>query len=464
MTRLHTPVAWCSWCLREIQHELVREAWLGRNEYRCTACHQRTHRCRWCASMARGQPAYLPAHWLSLSNVWGNELCAEHAGEIASFERAGLRLADLADYGALLSRERVDVRWLSKVALAVAGGALVFLPAAYASVPRIAAAFGRLGLLGAAGTGTAIETLSGAALTSASLAALGNAGTFLLAAAGTALGAAEGARFVNAYAGQIRDFSIRRVHEGDGDAPAVLFINGFLSQDLDTCEDWACGAAADFAAHPWYHVRWESRRLRDLGRHARLAGGHVALDRFARAVVARATQGSSNPLGWLSVVSSLLRNPWHTALVRAGMTGALLADLLARTERPRSFVLMGHSLGARVIYYTLRTLSTTEPPIVRDVYLLGGAVGRRYEDGWQEASRAVAGRIYNCYSSQDAVLRLLYRVGTGGLSEPIGLLPIGSPSTNVCDVDVSDLVPGHLEYKTNLSRILDRIQETCDGS
>ena len=76
------------------------------------------------------------------------------------------------------------------VGMVAAGGV-----AAFYFAPAIAAYVGATGLLGAAGTGTAIVTLEGAALTSASLAALGGsmaAGTAVI----TGLGAgASGAVF-----------------------------------------------------------------------------------------------------------------------------------------------------------------------------------------------------------------------------------------------------------------------------
>ncbi|CAD0260296.1 conserved membrane hypothetical protein [Pseudomonas veronii] len=82
------------------------------------------------------------------------------------------------------------------VAATVATGGIAFVAA-----PAIATAVGGAGLLGAASTGTAISTLSGAALTNASLAALGGgavaaggggiaAGTAVVAGTGALTGAA----------------------------------------------------------------------------------------------------------------------------------------------------------------------------------------------------------------------------------------------------------------------------------
>jgi hypothetical protein len=76
------------------------------------------------------------------------------------------------------------------VGAVVAGGATI------AALPVVLPILGGLGLMGAAGTGTVIATLSGAALTSASCAAVTGtiAGTTaVLGSAGAAVGAAVGA-------------------------------------------------------------------------------------------------------------------------------------------------------------------------------------------------------------------------------------------------------------------------------
>src|SRR5690606_25417308 len=108
-----------------------------------------------------------------------------------------------------------------------------------------------------------------------------------------------------------------------------------------------------------------------------------------------------SPVTWAAVLSDLARNPWHRAMVRAQMTGAVLADLLARTQN-QEFILIGHSLGCRVLFYALHALSTRAvAPVVKDVYLLGGAVDKSDQEGWDRVCQAVSGRIYNCYSRQD---------------------------------------------------------------
>jgi hypothetical protein len=157
------------------------------------------------------------------------------------------------------------------------------------------------------------------------------------------------------------------------------------------------------------------------------------------------------------VASDLVGNPWHVAIVKASMTGILLADILSRT-RGQEFILMGHSLGARVIYYALAALATVERPIIRDAYLLGGAVGATDEDDWTRATGAVTGTIHNCYSTNDQILKFLYQGACATLSKPVGIREIVSKSAKIKNHDCSNLVDGHTTWKQKLPEVLLQVE------
>ena len=331
------------------------------------------------------------------------------------------------------------------------------------AAPALASALGSLGLLGAAGTGTAISTLSGAALTSASLAAIGPAGMAggmaIITATGAALGGAQGAVISNNYFGSVKDFQIKKLKEGAG--PAVLFINGFLSQKKQNFTDWQNGVPEKFHANPWYGIEWESGTLAKLGLHA---SNNITKTAGKKAIIEiTKTAGKKfakklNPLGWTALVADLINNPWHNAMIKASMTGIMLADLLSRVKNEDGYILMGHSLGARVIYYTLGALSTKNNSIIKDAYLFGGAVGDQ-EDGWMNATNAVSGTIFNSYSKNDNILKILYQGANALMSKPVGLKDINIDSPKLINKDVSSLVNGHMEYKNNLKAVINTISK-----
>jgi hypothetical protein len=329
-------------------------------------------------------------------------LCAEHSGEISAFSNLDLRFEDLGDWNGLFKRETRDVPKLLK-------GTLVTL------------SVGGLGLLGAASTGTSIQSLSGAALTKASLAYLGRGslaaggggmvlGTGVIGAAGAALGTAHGATIANAYFGELKKRYkikvVRRVRRDERRSqPPLLFVNGFLRGEDGNFGDWERETRTLFSESAAYGVEWPSGRSK-----------RAALKRLSK----------DGPAA----------NPWLVALVKANQVGILNAEMLSRFDGPPP-ILMGHSLGARTIYMTLRQLAERGgPPKVQDVFLFGGAVERDAE--WRKAARAVSGRIWNFYSAEDQVLKHLYPIGRPSLARLVALChkvlvlktlgPIGRPS------------------------------------
>lgn len=465
-------LAYCSWCGEKAPQKLVRRHYLQRNDFQCTACGSFTVECRWCKNMAKAspmEPTEDAGFIKRLKEGWSNELCSEHDGSVADFTMLDARLSDLTDYVKIFKRKRSNLLKAGKIAAGSVAGAVVVgsMVVGGAGAP-IAAALGKTGLLGAAGTGTAISTLSGAALTSASLAAIGGGalgvgagmtgGLVILSAAGAALGGRTGGLVSNSYFGAVDDFKIRKVNKG-GDGPGVVFLNGFLSQKDQDWTDWADGAREQFGASPWYFTNWEAKSLYALGAMAMERPAAAAFGVFIKKLALKGTQKAAsklNPLSWAGLVADILGNPWHVAQFKAGVTGVLLADLLARTDRRQGFTIMGHSLGARVAHYLLMALSTKEEEIVEDVFLFGGAVGRTSAESWDKVSGAVRGNIFNFYSKNDDVLRYLYQGANALISKPIGLGPIENAGDKIINIDVSDIIKGHLGHKPNLAEMIRR--------
>lgn len=50
--------AWCSWCFKRTEHELVQQNYVRRNVYQCQSCLNRTLICRFCDAAARGHETY----------------------------------------------------------------------------------------------------------------------------------------------------------------------------------------------------------------------------------------------------------------------------------------------------------------------------------------------------------------------------------------------------------------------
>lgn len=458
-------ISYCSWCHEKTTHVCTEHNLLTRNIYLCSGCGNYTVQCRYCDNMARSKSK----DWKKqeregtlkgFAAKWSNELCAEHDGSIASFSKLNQRLDDITHYENIFKREKWNLLKAGKITCyGIMPGTLVFGPAAFLAAPGIASALGSAGLLGAASTGTAITTLSGVALTNASLAVVGGGtmagGIAIITAAGLGLGGVTGGVISNQYFGEIKGFKIVKLKDGQGSP--VIFINGFLSQKKQNPQEWQEGVSEKYSANPQYLVEWESKALYHLGSITGQTGAKATFQKLAKNAAKRAMKNPKiGPIIGLSILTDLLSNPWHTALVKASKTGTLLADILSRTTDTQ-FILMGSSLGCRVIYYLLQALSTKKQHFVKDVWLLGGAVDKEDNTGWANAANAVSGRIHNCYSSQDNILKYLYIPSLAMQSQPVGLGEISCQNNKILNLDVSDLVSGHMDYKSNLAKILKRI-------
>ena len=455
---------WCSWCYKKTSHRLVKRNYLARNEYKCSSCGNFTVKCRFCSNMATYKPSIKDNEefFKSFKTNWASELCAEHDGTIADFEKLTLRLEDLKEYRVVFSRSKWNLAKAGKITGGMIAGVAVFCPISYLVAPGIASAIGATGILGAASTGTAISTLSGASLASASLAAIGPGGVYggiaLISATGAALGARKGAVISNNYFGAIKEFKITKVKEGNG--PALLFINGFLSQKDQDPSDWIKSVRNKFPSNPYYYVNWESSTNYKMGSLIMKGPSGVAFQKYIKELMKRGSRSIAKKLtslNFAATISELIGNPWHTSMVKASMTGILLADLIARTNQKEGFILMGNSLGCRVIYYLLNAISSKDKSPIEDVYLLGGAVDRKDKKGWKAALKAVNGKLYNCYSENDSVLKYLYQGANALVSSPIGLGDIEVSDPKLKNVDTTSIVSGHLKYKERFWEILNHI-------
>jgi hypothetical protein len=80
----------------------------------------------------------------------------------------------------------------------------------------------------------------------------------------------------------------------------------------------------------------------------------------------------------------------------------------------------------------------------------------RASERWRQALTVVAGRLVNGYSTRDWVLQFLFRskaweLGLAGVG-PVEV--VGEGGRRVENLDLSELVPGHLSYPKALPNIM----------
>ncbi|WP_201523836.1 DUF726 domain-containing protein [Aliarcobacter butzleri] len=119
----------------------------------------------------------------------------------------------------------------------------------------------------------------------------------------------------------------------------------------------------------------------------------------------------------------------------------------------KNISLIGHSLGAKVIFHTLEELKENNIKL-NNVYLMGGAISRENKQAWSSILSSVKNKLVNFYIDSDEILKKAFQITT--FEKPIGLGEIEYykyKDLEVCElinINVSDIVKGHTDYKNKL--------------
>jgi hypothetical protein len=423
---------WCSGCFARSDHRKVQAGTTGVPVYLCTTCGAPSTPCAvpTCDNFANRR-----------TGISGPRFCAEHRHDVPGFEKLDAKLASLTDYEQWLAYDKTNMTRVTKVAAGTLALAAVVTPLAFAAAPAIGGAIGAMtGLSGAAATSHGLALLGGGAVAAGGLGMAG--GTAVVTALGAGLGGVLGGVTTSAYVSSDRSFGIVKLREGVG--TPVILANGFLTQTTDGWGGWRKLVDERFPDSPIYRVHWGSKELRAIGAILGVGTSKQATLRAAKVIAKKSSKAAKIPgLGYLLLAGDIARNPWSVARTRAGMTGAVVADLIARTE-VESFILVGHSLGARVMATATEALRTKGGECrVESLHLLGGAFGRQHTayglgDGVQE-------RVWNYHNRKDPVLKYLYRAAEFG-QEPAGLGGLAESHSNIVNVDTTAKVDGHSGY------------------
>lgn len=427
---------WCSNCVTETTHHEVASSGIGRDTHICSNCGVPTVHCSaiGCSSMAvkeNGTKGLVP-------------YCAEHRHDIASFTRANDTIPDIAEWRELVRYEKPDLAKRT-TRLAFGTAALgVAASGAWLAAPAVGGFVGAqfLGYTGAVATNAGLAALGGGAVAAGGLGMAG--GTYVVAAAGGVLGGVYGDRIVSSYVSEDDSFDIEKIRDGAG-VPVVI-ARGFLNEGNN---EWGHAVGATEALYPdspVYLLSWGSKELKHLGSMVSTQFGAQAAKNALFRGVARASKQAAKaiaPVAPALAAGTLLKNPWHTAVNRANLTGTALAALLAKSDQ-EEFVLVGHSLGGRVMATAAMSLAGFgDQTKIRDIHLVGAAIGANRD--WTPLNAAVSGTVHNYWSSNDGVLKYLYTYAQLG-QKAIGYQGIHSSLPRIIDHDVSKQVKNHGRY------------------
>ncbi|MFH6970886.1 DUF726 domain-containing protein [Flavobacterium petrolei] len=249
----------------------------------------------------------------------------------------------------------------------------------------------------------------------------------------------------------------------DGNYPAIITISGWRSQDKDNRKDWEKSILRLYPDREWFHLEWNSNKLPifdngpkpnspDMPKMPSTDTETKKVDnKFIKRLLRITTVIVASVVPVAPVVSvvfnsnNLLNNYWHRAVRNANETGNCLAKVLNACEK-KDFILVGHSLGARVIFNCLSYLNqNTLYSNIIEIHLLGGAVGSNPKK-WSKISLLVKNNIYNYFSDNDSVLKNAYRISMLS-TQPIGLGEI--VNKKVININSTRLIKRHIDYIPN---------------
>lgn len=459
-SKLDEIESYCSWCFEKHGCTPKEKNNFTRNVYTCNGCGKEIVKCRACNNKAKFSGVDVSGS--DDVGIWSGNFCAVHEGTIAKFETLNWKLGSIGEFRDIVERDERNYKKIGTTAAFSIGGAAIIAPLALAAAPAVGGAIGTslLGYSGAAATNAGLATLGGGALAAGGAGMAG--GVAVVTAAGSALGGRYGAVISNSYYGDIDGFEIIKIKPGKG--PSVICIDGFLTEkSKEAPNKWLDDLAEIYPDNEIYYVKWEAKRLQDIASSASLLGSKEIAKKGLLGLAKSASKTAATkvaPLGMAFQALGLVTNPWSVAGIKAYQTGALLADIIARTDK--EYILIGHSLGARVIYSCLASLKTKDKVFIKEAHLLGGAINNSCssDDGsnsvnWLDIHKAVSGSIHNYYSNNDDVLKYLYKVGEGvkfDFGEPIGRYEIDNSC--IYNIDVSEHIGGHTEYKSKIDIFL----------
>ncbi|KAF2017182.1 DUF726-domain-containing protein [Aaosphaeria arxii CBS 175.79] len=340
-----------------------------------------------------------------------------------------------------------------KVGLASVGGAALIGITGGLAAPFLAAGIGTV--MGGLGLGATAAAGYLGTLASSSVLVGGLFGAY---------GARMTGKAMDDYAREVEDFGFIPIHHSHRPRKLekefrrlriAIAISGWLTAKEEVVVPWRYlnPTVEGFA------LRWELETMLKLGNSmdsfVKSAAWSIAKGQIIKRTVFGALSAGLWPLGLLKV-SSVLDNPFSVAKYRADRAGEVLADaLINKVQGERPVTLIGYSLGSRLIYTCLQTLAKRKAfGLIESVVFLGTPAPSDAAD-WRKIRSVVSGRVVNVFSTNDYILAFLYRtssiqLGIAGLQPVLGV-------HGVQNVDVSELVNGHLRYRYLTGSILKKI-------
>jgi Protein of unknown function (DUF726) len=282
----------------------------------------------------------------------------------------------------------------------------------------------------------------------------GVGGAALITSAATAAGGTIAVRASHRRTGAVKTFEYRPLHNNKR-LNLILTVSGWMNGKVDDVR--LPYSTVDPIMGDIYSLLWEPEMLQSMGDTINILATEAltqTVQQVLGSTILVALMASLQLPIVLTKLSYLIDNPWTVSLDRANSAGLILADsLIDRHLGNRPITLLGFSLGSRLIFSCLKELAARGAyGIVQNVYLFGSPIVAK-KDEYLRARTVVSGRFVNGYASNDWILGYLFRATSGGIMRVAGLAPVNDVP-GLENLDVTQLVNGHMAYRTAMPRLL----------
>lgn len=148
--------------------------------------------------------------------------------------------------------------------------------------------------------------------------------------------------------------------------------------------------------------------------------------------------------------------------------GKFLAYIISSQKifKNKCISLIGFSLGCNVVKYCIKemnkiylfTQDSSLLDIIHNIIFLAGATTFKNIENWSKIFYLAKGKIINCFSTHDKILKYLYNSSTEKTAIGLNTLDLHNKLYNFYNLDFSNLELGHSEYRHFLHIIYDQLK------
>ncbi|KAK3383363.1 hypothetical protein B0T24DRAFT_673243 [Lasiosphaeria ovina] len=282
----------------------------------------------------------------------------------------------------------------------------------------------------------------------------GAGGAAVITSGAAASGGIIGGRAAGRRTGAVKTFEYRPLHNNKR-VNLIVTVSGWMTGKIDDVR--LPFSTVDPVMGDIYSVLWEPEMLTSMGDTINILATEAltqGLQQLLGSTVLVSLMAALQLPVVLTKLSYLIDNPWAVSLDRATMAGLILADsIIDRNLGTRPITLVGYSLGSRVIFSCLQELAKKGAyGLVQNVFLFGSPTVVKHDE-YMRARAVVSGRFVNGYNRNDWILGYLFRLTNGGIRRVAGLAAIDD-IPDLENMDVSEFVVGHMDYRTAMPRLL----------